>query len=1690
MLRRTACRCCAGDALAKVGRARAELAERKVAAATVAAPVNESTGVEVFEGGGAYYRNTTLAEKLPGFPNRWKHYCGHLVNDAGFPFQFDKRELCRGSWFAVPVLGRRIRRRPLFHVLTANHVVHPFWYPQLYDMSKGSELELLKYYGAHDVDCTLLTATADGKASHFKFESVPDYTYAHESQPLDLCVLHPDPEMSEHIVDMQVFSHATDSGEARIWKDAPEPWEALDEEGVDSFADFRDEARFPFHFQLLSFDCRPVAAGEKVMIHGHALDGSADAAPRMRPAVIRGEIRQVHDGGRTTFLVEPEAELPPGICGGPVLRDGKVVGMLISSLSEHAGPRAGFGVVTAAPAMRDFVLRVEDRWRWPEPPSSNWLLANGHMTGPLTQLPVSVTDATRERVPQRYLPPEYLPEPVTRARLRAFIDRKFNDPLPVDFAPPQLPFPGAPRVAATRDRTNPYNELPADSGTDIPSLPLFPGYPSRDNDHREAAGEINADKQPWWIQRYGTAENYWKAHGLDPAATRIPHFKNYISPAELPGKGWGLLEDRTDEAAEMLLPDAEGNGGERGRALLGEGGAAGGEEAARLTGAAFAGMGGMAAFFGEEEYVEQREARRRGTLALLAERKARALAAGDLAAAAAVDERTRSFVEAENELDMHRGDAPVPHTHDAAALEAGGGGRRYARSRALEGRSARGPVLLSADTDADDAPPATSRQTDEEAPTFDAGPLGGKSGAAGSRDPIMPSADSDEPTTSHESGHAKTGPPSTNADEPTTSHECGHAVSQERAATSVTGLASGRGLLRAGSDAAAVGGPAAASPFESRVERRAREAVERARSQQAPPAPDLSATFDSSFDALARGRDKPVGTPVSVHTKDVPWGAATFSEELQPEPATGPTVDQQPSPAVGEAPGADPAGDDDYDPLHFDSGPDNLISVTSQVTPETLKELRSRASGDPTRRWHEEWESAVEKSPGLDPMGAEAEILRMQKINPPGKQTQRASSCTPRRLPFCARLIRRSTRWRGGRDKPVGTPVSVHTKDVPWGAATVSPKSGNRSQQPSPAVGEDPGADPAGDDDYDPLHFDSGPDNLISVTSQVTPETLKELRSRASGDPTRRWHEEWESAVEKSPGLDPMGAEAEILRMQKINRPKPGSSQQHAFVTGVQRKNEGAGSQGPTPSAQPLARNPPGKQTQRASSCTPRRLPFCARLIRRSTRWRGGRDKPVGTPVSVHTKDVPWGAATVSPKSGNRSQQPSPAVGEDPGADPAGDDDYDPLHFDSGPDNLISVTSQVTPETLKELRSRASGDPTRRWHEEWQSAVEKSPGLDPMGAEAEILRMQKINPPGKQTQRASSCTPRRLPFCARLIRRSTRWRGGRDKPVGTPVSVHTKDVPWGAATVSPKSGNRSQQPSPAVGEDPGADPAGDDDYDPLHFDSGPDNLISVTSQVTPETLKELRSRASGDPTRRWHEEWESAVEKSPGLDPMGAEAEILRMQKINRPKPGSSQQHAFVTGVQRKNEGAGSQGPTPSAQPLARNPPGKQTQRASSCTPRRLPFCARLIRRSTRWRGGRDKPVGTPVSVHTKDVPWGAATVSPKSGNRSQQPSPAVGEDPGADPAGDDDYDPLHFDSGPDNLISVTSQVTPETLKELRSRASGDPTRRWHEEWQSAVEKSPGLDPMGAEAEILRMQKINRPKPGSSQQHAFDRNAA
>eukprot|EP01060_Flectonema_neradi_P005988 TRINITY_DN14002_c0_g1_i1.p1 TRINITY_DN14002_c0_g1~~TRINITY_DN14002_c0_g1_i1.p1 ORF type:complete len:699 (+),score=154.86 TRINITY_DN14002_c0_g1_i1:47-2143(+) len=560
--------------------------------------------VPASEGCGEYIRNTTLKKRYDGYSKRWRHYAGTITNYGRLPWEERSEAMAYGTWFAVPHIGRRTLSSPLFHIITSNHNIQPYLYKEMFP-----EDQSLQYYGEHDFTPEITTSTFDGLHSCARFACDINETYHHLSVPLNISICHLSHEDSITCLKKNFPSEST----------------------TDS-----DEVQFPFHFQMLAFDCRPVIDSEVVMVHGHRHTDTDDVTPKMIPTIIKCKVSSTETmKAAGVFLIEtidPEEEFEPGISGAPVLRDGRVVGLLTTvKLST------GEGIVSISLHMRRLILDIEERWRYPTPPPYNLLKQRGLLTA---------EEQSLKQLPPRYELPPKLPRPLSSSVAREFIDTKINNPLPVDFAPPKLLSQNRHQIVS-RDRTNPFGEDPVDGGYNIPSLQIFPGY--------DPAPLIqdDADKPPWLL-RYGSQQNYLLAHGVDPSDTdQYQPFKNYISPLHDKSidkqvllsmdegeRPFGLLRDKTEVKCEALIKaDNEP------------------EEISLLQES-----------FGEEEYVLARQQRVQSTIASLKHEERLAIESGVPDKIEAVKKKIIEFHQMENDISWARGDRSIRPSSSSQVL--------------------------------------------------------------------------------------------------------------------------------------------------------------------------------------------------------------------------------------------------------------------------------------------------------------------------------------------------------------------------------------------------------------------------------------------------------------------------------------------------------------------------------------------------------------------------------------------------------------------------------------------------------------------------------------------------------------------------------------------------------------------------------------------------------------------------------------------------------------------------------------------------------------------------------------------------------------------------------------------------------------------------------------------------------------
>jgi hypothetical protein len=107
--------------------------------------------------------------------------------------------------------------------------------------------------------------------------------------------------------------------------------------------------------------------GDTVWVYGmNAQEFLMDDEPkpdiRMIPTGVRGLVRGVED---ERFWVKFEEDIPMGMCGGPIIRDGKCVGMLTALVHSEAENKtlAGCGMCTHARDIRHFLLETEKQMK-------------------------------------------------------------------------------------------------------------------------------------------------------------------------------------------------------------------------------------------------------------------------------------------------------------------------------------------------------------------------------------------------------------------------------------------------------------------------------------------------------------------------------------------------------------------------------------------------------------------------------------------------------------------------------------------------------------------------------------------------------------------------------------------------------------------------------------------------------------------------------------------------------------------------------------------------------------------------------------------------------------------------------------------------------------------------------------------------------------------------------------------------------------------------------------------------------------------------------------------------------------------------------------------------------------------------------------------------------------------------------
>ena len=111
--------------------------------------------------------------------------------------------------------------------------------------------------------------------------------------------------------------------------------------------------------------------GDDVWVHGvsvvdDATDEEQRAEPRAVPTARKGRVASLRD---QHFFVDVDGDVPPGLCGAPVIRGGKCVGMLTSTVHRTSAHECkGAAVCTYAHDIRQFLLNVEQQLKNPPRP--------------------------------------------------------------------------------------------------------------------------------------------------------------------------------------------------------------------------------------------------------------------------------------------------------------------------------------------------------------------------------------------------------------------------------------------------------------------------------------------------------------------------------------------------------------------------------------------------------------------------------------------------------------------------------------------------------------------------------------------------------------------------------------------------------------------------------------------------------------------------------------------------------------------------------------------------------------------------------------------------------------------------------------------------------------------------------------------------------------------------------------------------------------------------------------------------------------------------------------------------------------------------------------------------------------------------------------------------------------------------
>lgn len=219
------------------------------------------------------------------------------------------------------------------HIVTCAHVLQPWDYPNFYP--PVGVTKFVSRISAGDTMCQMRVPTLDGNVVHKHFTS-RHHTYTHTNPRLDLAVCHSEQNYKRY-------------GEVKMLWMQNEGWALRPR--LDVLTDLQ--------------------RGDEVWVYGMnaqecLMDDEPKADIKMIPTGVKGVVRGTE---QEHFWVKFEDNIPMGMCGGPILRDGKCVGMLTAMVHQNSENKtlAGCARCTYARDIRQFLMEVEKQMKNPVP---------------------------------------------------------------------------------------------------------------------------------------------------------------------------------------------------------------------------------------------------------------------------------------------------------------------------------------------------------------------------------------------------------------------------------------------------------------------------------------------------------------------------------------------------------------------------------------------------------------------------------------------------------------------------------------------------------------------------------------------------------------------------------------------------------------------------------------------------------------------------------------------------------------------------------------------------------------------------------------------------------------------------------------------------------------------------------------------------------------------------------------------------------------------------------------------------------------------------------------------------------------------------------------------------------------------------------------------------------------------------